>query len=229
MKTQNYSYVPRFYKESKREDGVGKNISDGSVLFYGQYVEVNKFAKSVEKIENKDRSPLTSNWTWKSGDELPVTAMVQADQKTWWYLIYSGGYAGSGYWTSDLAGMLCGNVLSVERTGTLSTTLGMSEIYQTSPIQFVERQVQGAAPISVAVSVRKVTGATASLEINAMRNGRALFSQVETVDLVGGDFSVASIKFATERKAGETFLKSVAVPEQIGLWLHMDLKVKDRR
>jgi hypothetical protein len=226
LSTNNYSYVPRFYQETKREVGLGNPIQEGAVLFYAQYMETEKIAVADEQIENRDRSPLTANWVWKAREERPVVAMVQADQKSWWYLINSGRY---GYWTSDMSGMMCGNVLSFDGRDRLSTALGMSDVYQTQPIRFREKQKVGVPPIAVSVSVKKVTGATASVEINALKAGRAVYSGSETVDLIGGDFSVAGINFSTERKAGATTLKSIAVPEQVGTWLHVRLGIKENK
>ena len=123
--------------------------------------------------------------------------------------------------------MLCGNVLSFD-DGRLTTITGMSDVYQSSPIRFSERVKHGAPPISVSVSVKKVTGAAAALEINAMKGGRAVYTASETVDLIGGEFSAAKVRFTTERSAGETMIKSVVVPEQVAQWLHADLRIGEK-
>jgi hypothetical protein len=224
--TKYYTNISRFYKETKHENSVGQPINEGAILFYGQYIETDKFATSPELIENKDKSPLNRNWAWKQGQSLPVLSMVTVDSKNWWYLISSQT---SSYWTASDSGMLCGNVLAFDDNYGLTTAYGMSDIYQTKPISFNERIKNGAPPISLSVSVKKVTGAAAELAFNVMKGGRAVYTASETVDLIGGEFSVAKIRFSTKRDGSNTILKSVNVPNEIGPWLHFDLKINQHK
>lgn len=228
-----FGIVPRFYQETKRETGVGQPIKEGSVLFYGQYSEVQKLAVAQDMIENRDRSPITPNWAWAPGSEEKVVAMINANDN-WWYLIEShnkgnllAGTKGYGFWVSNLEGMLCGNVLSPDGSKYgLTTAMGLSNVYQNKPIRFVDQIKTGVAPISVSVSVVKVIGATATIEVNVMKDGRALRTERTSVDLIGGEFSAAHIRFITERANGTTTLKSVSVPEQITPWLGRELQMK---
>lgn len=224
--TNAYTYLPRFYKETRREAELGIPVKEGSILFYGQYAETEMVAIADETIENRDRSPLTPSWKWPQNTEQKVAGLVTFDDKNWWYLINADntGYS-YGYWTSDQSGMLCGNVLSWD-ANRLTTLKGMSEIYQTKPVRFEGRAKQGIPPLSVSISVASVTGATAKLEISAMKDGRSLHTSIITVDLLGGEFTAGKVRFATERKSGQIYLKSVSVPEQISSWLAFDLKIR---
>lgn len=216
--TRDYLLSNSFYSEVTRETSVGKPIRDGAILFYGKFNEVNKVASTPKTIYNKDLSPITPNWVWQPNEERPVIGMFTADNKSWWYLIETGVPLSYAYWTSAPNGMLCNNVVAIQRN-TLTTRMGLSRVFQSAPVTFIDKPKAGKQPLSVSLSVIKVNGATADVEINAMANGRAIFTERANVDLIGGEFSVSGVTFTTKRKGDQTYLVSVKLPDNISVWI----------
>ena len=219
-----------FYVEKNKVAPLGSVVKKGDPLFYVQLAEAKKLAHPVEPIYNRDPSPLNADFTLEPSQTYTVPFAFTENNVAYYDVLYlKRNFLDTGTLVPIRGdGTLCSNMLhfkSEDRQRPLLIEGGMPRIYQSKPLTFEYVETPHRPMRAVAIVLKDVDGATMTVSLTVLKDGKSVKQEVSSFDLLGGTAKVGSLVLTFARDGDGVKVNSIAEPQNYSTWLHTELAI----
>jgi hypothetical protein len=220
-------YPANGYKPKTTKVSTGKSITAGDVVFYASLAKFEPYYSSTKNAEIKDKSPVTPDTPLEANKLYSVWGIYKIKETGKQYIILNTtGSFRYGMAVLKEDGFLCSDMVFDTSGKGAYGFAGMPQAYQEIPFTLVEKTVEDARQIAVAITLKEFDAVSFKLNVTVLVNGKVNSTKEVGFDLISGMADIGGLHIEAEAEGKTSIkIKSISEPSDYAVWLNDVFKI----